>query len=71
MNPEMRYRVISVKDEADRESVLVYAVDRDEALQQVPGLLASPPIVLGEIEGLPAFLTCSVIVDVHLSQVPT
>ena len=63
----MRYRVVSVKDEANRESVLVYAVDRHEALQHVSGLFASPPVVLGEIEGIPTFFTCSAIVDVHPS----
>lgn len=63
----MRYRVVSVKDEADRESVLVYAAERDEALQQIPGLFASPPVILGEIEGIPTFFTYSAIVDFHLS----
>ncbi len=53
----MRYRVVSVKDESDRESILVYAVDRDEALRQVPGLFPSSPVVLGEIEGEPASAT--------------
>ena len=57
VNPEIRYRVVSVKDECDRESILVYAVDRDEALRQVPGLFASSPVVLGEIEGMPASAT--------------
>ncbi|KAI0702048.1 isoleucyl-tRNA synthetase [Cerioporus squamosus] len=51
VNPEMWYRLVSVKDEGGRESALVYAVERDEALQHVPGLFASPPVVLGEIEG--------------------
>ena len=63
----MRYRVVSVKDEADRESVLVYAAERDEALQQIPGLFASPPVILGEIEGIPACFAYSANVDVHPS----
>ncbi len=48
---EMRYRVVSVKEEDGRESIFIYAVDRAEALQQVSGLFTSPPVVLGEVDG--------------------
>lgn len=51
MNPDMRYRVASIKNGDDRESVLVYAADREEALQHVTGLFSSAPVVIGEIEG--------------------
>ena len=51
MNPEMRYQVVLIKDDSGRESVLVYAVDRADALQAIPALFASPPILLGELEG--------------------
>ncbi len=32
---------------------LMYAVDRDEAHLQAPGLFAPSPVVLSEIEGMP------------------
>ena len=47
----MRYQVVLIKDDSGRESVLVYAVDRADALQAIPALFASPPILLGELEG--------------------
>ena len=47
----MRYQVVSVKDEAGQESVYVYAADRSEALQAVPALFATAPVLLGEIDG--------------------
>ncbi|KAI0711391.1 isoleucyl-tRNA synthetase [Earliella scabrosa] len=52
VNPEMRYRVASVTEDSGRQSMLVYAADREEALQQVSGLFSSPPVVLGEIQGI-------------------
>ncbi|KAI0747007.1 isoleucyl-tRNA synthetase [Daedaleopsis nitida] len=51
VNPEMRYRVVSVQDEGGRESVMVYAADREEALSLVSGLFSSAPVLLGEIDG--------------------
>ena len=52
VNTEMPYRVVSVKDTDDQESTFVYAVDREEALQQVTGLFSSQPTLVGELEGM-------------------
>ena len=48
----MTYRVTSVKRDDGEESVLVYAVDREDALKSVPGLLTSSLEPLGEVKGL-------------------
>ena len=48
----MQYRVVSVKGDSDRESVLIYAAEREDALKLVPGLFASPPVPLGEVLGM-------------------
>ena len=53
----MQYLVASVKDETGRESVVVYAADRADALQAVQGLFVSPPVQLGEISGMQSLLT--------------
>ena len=47
----MRYQVASVKDVDGKESVLIYAVDRADALNAVQGLFTSDPVVLGEVDG--------------------
>lgn len=47
----MRYRVVSVQEDDGRESIMVYAADREEALSLVSGVFSSAPVLLGEIDG--------------------
>ena len=52
MNTDMLYRVASMKDDDGKETVLVYAVDREDALKSVPGLFTSALEPLGEVNGM-------------------
>ncbi|KAI0336726.1 isoleucyl-tRNA synthetase [Cubamyces sp. BRFM 1775] len=56
VNPEMRYRIVSVKDSSAGasevgESIVIYAADREDALKEIPGLLNPPAVPLGELDG--------------------
>ncbi|CDO75434.1 hypothetical protein BN946_scf184693.g3 [Trametes cinnabarina] len=58
VNPEMRYRIVAVKENShdspegsERESIVIYAADREDALREIQGVLPSPAIPLGEVDG--------------------
>ncbi|KAL1943823.1 hypothetical protein VTO73DRAFT_3641 [Trametes versicolor] len=54
VNPEMDYHVVAVKDgpeEGSAESLLIYAAERADALQEIQGLFPTPPVHIGELEG--------------------
>lgn len=55
VNPEMDYHVVAVKDgpeEGSAESLLIYAAERADALQEIQGLFPTPPVHIGELEGI-------------------
>lgn len=52
----MEYHVVAVKDspeEGSPESLLIYAAERADALQEIQGLFPVPPVHIGELEGVP------------------
>ncbi|KAI0659363.1 isoleucyl-tRNA synthetase [Cubamyces menziesii] len=56
VNPEMQYRLVSIKDSLAgppdaSESIVIYAADREDALKEIPGLLTNPVVPLGELDG--------------------
>lgn len=51
----MDYHVVAVKDgpeEGSAESLLIYAAERADALQEIQGLFPTPPVHIGELEGM-------------------
>ena len=52
MNTDMLYRAASMKDDDGKETVFVYAADREDALKSVPGLFTSALEPLGEVNGM-------------------
>ncbi|KAI0634849.1 isoleucyl-tRNA synthetase [Trametes polyzona] len=52
VNPEMRYRIVSVQDSSESgPSIFIYAADREESLKEISGLLSSHVEILGELDG--------------------
>ncbi|OSD08764.1 isoleucyl-tRNA synthetase [Trametes coccinea BRFM310] len=58
VNPEMRYKIVSVKEDSGsspegnaHESVVIYVADREDSLKEIQGLFPTPAVLLGELDG--------------------